>query len=278
MGLEAPQTKSFGLGLSSAPESGLRNLGNTCYLNSVIQALKPLNLFRSALSIQSSISNELIKLYEEMDRSSVVSPTKFVEKMRDLNPNWGNGRPQDSKEFLLFLIKNLNDERVESVFAWKIKKTLKLRCRCVINLDEKLILISLPRGELRDSIMSSFEKRRKSEKNEYPNFYCEKCCSENLCIETREVAHPPPKYAIFYREPTSRYIESLSQIQELEIGQTTLQLKSVILLHTWTETMRHYTALCRKNRTWTLYDDSYPQEFRQNDVSGGYLFFYELVR
>ena len=160
MGLEAPQTKSFGLGLSSAPESGLRNLGNTCYLNSVIQALKPLNLFRSALSIQSSISNELIKLYEEMDRSSVVSPTKFVEKMRDLNPNWGNGRPQDSKEFLLFLIKNLNDERVESVFAWKIKKTLKLRCRCVINLDEKLILISLPRGELRDSIMSSFEEAR----------------------------------------------------------------------------------------------------------------------
>lgn len=109
---------------------GLQNLGNTCFMNSILQALNAVRDLVTHLQPQKSYTNKQIvasalgELFSQVWGSSfqsVVSPSLFLKKISKYDSRWGEGRQQDSQEFLHSVLESLQVElnRVTSKPAYK---------------------------------------------------------------------------------------------------------------------------------------------------------------
>ncbi|KAG0028135.1 ubiquitin-specific protease doa4 [Podila clonocystis] len=121
----------FGSGFSKIGsqlgKTGLTNLGNTCFMNSVIQCLiatPPLSRFfldgsfkrhinmRNVLGTQGRLAEAFSDLIRSMwsGQSLVVSPTSFRYAIAGFAPQFKGTEQHDSQEFLSFLLDGLHED------------------------------------------------------------------------------------------------------------------------------------------------------------------------
>lgn len=117
------QSNSFASGLLRLPgksetgKTGLVNLGNTCYMNSIIQTLFSATDFRRrvlSLHLNDATANTLMKKLQLLftflshTQRAAYAPRVFFEASR---PPWFNaGSQQDCSEYLRFLLDRLHEE------------------------------------------------------------------------------------------------------------------------------------------------------------------------
>ncbi|KAF9178547.1 ubiquitin-specific protease doa4 [Haplosporangium sp. Z 767] len=115
------------IGGSQLGKTGLTNLGNTCFMNSVIQCLiatPPLSRFfldgsfkrhinlRNPLGTQGRLADAFSDLIRSMwsGQSLVVSPTSFRYAIAGFAPQFKGTEQHDSQEFLSFLLDGLHED------------------------------------------------------------------------------------------------------------------------------------------------------------------------
>jgi ubiquitin C-terminal hydrolase len=131
-------------GYRSGLTFGLQNLGNTCYLNAVMQALCSLREFVSDLRVmpksiphvaEGRIFAGSLDILQQMGNAASaqgpLSPAKLRELIAEASPMFGGNQQQDAHEFLLEYVNQLHDELLGARKAW-------LDAHSIVDSDEAL--------------------------------------------------------------------------------------------------------------------------------------------
>ncbi|XP_078540714.1 ubiquitin carboxyl-terminal hydrolase 50 isoform X2 [Lissotriton helveticus] len=245
---------------------GLSNLGNTCYMNAVLQCLcstSPLVKYfvsgkhRAALvSGRGELASAFAGVMSDMWFGNVkhISPDAFWSAFSDLHPAFGKRTQQDAQEFLIYTLNGLHEDLKkdclnnffgQDILSWNNTVHCSY-CDSYQDAQAKTTLLKAPRiliFHLKRFDCSDLVKRKLKTEVHYP--------LRNLDIS-------PYCSAPFQRIPKYNLYAVVNHFGDLDWG--------------------HYTAYCKNSRTqqWSTFDDTRcftaPESTIQN--ASAYILFY----
>ncbi|KAL4379548.1 hypothetical protein GQ457_02G017070 [Hibiscus cannabinus] len=240
---------------------GLENFGNTCYCNSVLQALYFCVPFREQLleyysNYKNGVDTEdnllicLADLFTQISsqkkKTGVIAPKRFVQRLKKQNELFRSYMHQG-------ILTN---------------ETRCLRCETVTARDETFFDLSLD-IEQNSSITSCLKNFSSTETlNAEDNFFCDKCCSLQEAQKRMKIKKPPHILVIHLKR--FKYIEQLGRYKklsyrvvfplELKLSNTVEDADSeyslfAVVVHVGSGPNHgHYVSLVKSHNHWLFFD------------------------
>ena len=267
---------------------GFPNLGNTCYMNSALQALLSSNVINTGLMMylkknNNSIKNtsQVVKQYCKIildtatKKEDVYSVINFKRTL-DIVNDWFRGTSQhDSNEFMVYLINEMTEEKYDKGLSDLIKKICFGKYKQYITCSEckntnisyfKFLDVQLPipnkqNPDLEDCFIHFAQNEKLDDTNKW---MCDICKKKVVAYKRMEI-EDVPEVAIFTlnRFKGTRKNEIPIKIYEhIELEGKKLQLISTVN-HYGGVGGGHYVAHVSRNNIWYRADDS-----RINKING----------
>ncbi|XP_006630056.1 ubiquitin carboxyl-terminal hydrolase 46 [Lepisosteus oculatus] len=228
---------------------GLVNFGNTCYCNSVLQALFFCRPFRENVlsyraqqkkkeNLLTCLADLFHSIATQKKKVGVIPPKKFISRLRKENDLFDNYMQQDAHEFLNYLLNTVADivqqdrqdggprsageadeGRAEPTWVHDIfqgtltNETRCLNCETVSSKDEDFLDLSVD-VEQNTSITHCLRDFSNTETlcSEY-KYYCETCCSKQEAQKRMKVKKLPMILALHLKR--FKYMEQLHRYTKL---------------------------------------------------------------
>ncbi|CAG9314275.1 unnamed protein product [Blepharisma stoltei] len=257
-------------------KSGIPNIGNTCYLNSLLQLLASNNEFYDKIQpIEHELFSSLSSLLKSIRNPGSYNNTdqlvrSFKYQLGAEFPMLGNSSQQDSKEVMVMLTGILSElTNIDSIFTTIYKQIFKCHaCGNKANRDDTNIFITVPRGKSR-SIQEFLPILKQPKYYTGSNqLFCENCQNmQNITMECEEIIWPS---TVTFYLPSNNGSTKINE--ELNIEGTTYRWYGLIC-HYGNSQFGHYKAYTWDTKNWTEYND-FSAKIDKVDVANGYLAFY----
>ena len=115
----ASSASSALFGFDNSTREGIKNLGNTCYINATLQALFHLptlkhdllrNTFKQCPLGEGTVYRAFIDILAEKDEAKVVDPAQFKQVIGEASAQFATHDQQDADEFLRFILDRMEME------------------------------------------------------------------------------------------------------------------------------------------------------------------------
>uniref|UniRef100_A0A6G1SLI8 ubiquitinyl hydrolase 1 n=1 Tax=Aceria tosichella TaxID=561515 RepID=A0A6G1SLI8_9ACAR len=222
---------------------GLVNFGNTCYCNSVLQALYFCMPFRNKIleskakskrnskeTLLTCLADLFYTIANQKKRTGSYAPKKFINRLRKENEIFDNYMQQDAHEFLNYLLNTIADllrsdtsdkqaiTWVQEIFQGTLtNETRCLNCESISSKDEDFIDLSVD-VEQNTSLTHCLRVFSKTETLDSEHkYYCEKCCSKQEAQKRMRIKKPPKILALHlkrfkYMEAQNRHTKLTSRV------------------------------------------------------------------
>lgn len=202
---------------------GFKNLGNTCYMNSALQALFSSNIFNNAILLYiqrnpnsvhkfSPLLMEYCRILVDLvdpsnDKMGTLSPSMFKEVLGKVKSSFGGFRQQDSHELMLSMMTDFVDNTKSTGIVNLIKRMCHGKykqyiccdeCRKVSESYSTFFDVQLPIPDVPNpDLESCFKKLAQYETLDGDNkWICSNCKKKVIAYRKMEL-HDVPEIAVF---------------------------------------------------------------------------------
>ena len=267
---------------SVQPPPGLKNIGSTCYMNSVLQSIH--KLIGQGYVKSSPVPRELSKLCQKMKNiRHVVSPTTFWRAFTNDKAAFRPRQPHDANEFFVNLLDLLPEEMLPRKFLFKVQPKLACdSCKHVsISAPEKSfnLIVCCKHKTLNELATESLASEFIAEAK------CPSCSEIGSVTKTSNVTLFPHYFAINVKRfkcdganVTKIFTLIRDPLMPIQIEGNSYSVEAVVC-HTGLPDSGHYVALVkdRNFKSWWLCNDSIVTEVDMSKASeearNGYIFF-----